>query len=216
MNILRALALTLLPTSALACGAPVCMVDPDSLALVRVITFDDIRSGGGPGLLVDDILPLDGAVFGERFAGQSVAEENTHDLISGDALAPLTMMPGARGQNLSIVQFTGNAVINGYGTAGYPKREAQGEGAIAVLFDNDQTDLAFELRGGEAGVALVTFYRRDGSVIHAVPIDPTGEFSVGFTRTQAVKDIAGFILTNTDPQGLALDTLRFGKPDNLS
>lgn len=216
MKLLHALALTLLPTGAIACGAPVCLVDPDSLALVRVITFDDIHSGAGPGRNVDDILPLDGAVFGERFAGQSVTTETNHDLISGDALSPLTMMAGARGQNLSVVRFSGNAVINGYGTAGYPKREAQGEGAIAVLFDNDQSDLAFDLRGGEAGVAVVTFHRRDGTVIHSVPIDPTGEFAVGFARADGARDIAGFILTNTDPQGLALDTLRFGKPADLS
>ncbi|WP_370401038.1 hypothetical protein [Sulfitobacter sp. JB4-11] len=216
MSILRALCLTLLPTGVLACGAPVCLVDPDSLALTRVITFDDIHSGAGPGRNVDDILPLDGAVFGERFAGQYVAAADTHDQIDGTALSPLTLMPGAKGQNLSVVRFSGNAVINGYGVAGYPRREAQGEGAIAVLFDNDQSDLSFHLRGGEAGVALVTFHRRDGSVIYRVPIDPTGEFAVGFARADGTRDIAGFILTNTDPQGLAMDTLRFGKPADLS
>ncbi|WP_299880068.1 hypothetical protein [uncultured Sulfitobacter sp.] len=216
MKLLRILALTLLPTGALACGAPVCLVDPDSLALVRVITFEDVQSGYGPGRVIDDILPLDGAVFGERFAGQFVDTNDTHDQISGNALSPLTMMPGDAGQNLSVVQFSGNTVINGYGTAGFPKREAQGEGAIAVLFDNDQSALAFDLRGGEAGVAIVTFHRRDGTVIHSVPIDPTGEFAVGFTRSDGASDIAGFVMTNTDPQGLALDTLRFGKPADLS
>lgn len=216
MRLLHTLALTLLPTGALACGAPVCLVNPDSLALVRVITFDDIHSGAGPGRNVDDILPMDGAVFGERFAGQFVDTDDTHDLIAGNAIAPLTMMPGDKGQNLSVVRFSGNALINGYGTAGYPKREAQGEGAIAVLFDNDQSELAFDLRGGEAGVAIVTFHRRDGTVIHSVPIDPTGEFSVGFARSDGSSDIAGFVMTNTDPEGLALDTLRFGKPADLS
>lgn len=216
MRLLHALAMTLLPTGALACGAPVCLVDPDSLALVRVITFEDVQSGFGPGRLVDDILPLDGAVFGERFAGQFVDTDSTHDQISGTALSPLTLMPGDAGQNLSVVHFSGNTVINGYGTAGFPKRDAQGEGAIAVLFDNDQSALSFDLRGGEAGVAVVTFHRRDGTVIHSVPIDPTGEFTVGFLRADDISDIAGFVLTNTDPQGLALDTLRFGKPADLS
>ena len=45
MSLLRALCLSLLPTGALACGAPVCLVNPDSLALVRVITFDAVQSG---------------------------------------------------------------------------------------------------------------------------------------------------------------------------
>ena len=125
-------------------------------------------------------------------------------------------MPGAAGQNLSVVRFGGTTVLNGYGTAGYPKREAQGEGAIAVLFDENQSALAFDLRGGEAGVALVSFMRRDGSLIGVVPIDPTGEFTVAFARDRGIDDIAGIIVTNTDPQGLAIDTLRFGKPPEIS
>jgi hypothetical protein len=216
MVFLRILVLALLPTGSLACGAPVCLVDPDSLALMRVITFDDIPSGAGPGHRVDDVLPLPGARFGERFAGQSVTALQTHDQIIGQAYGPLTMLAGAHGQNLSVVRFYGNAMLNGFGTAGFPRREAQGEGAIAVLFDQDQPALAFDLRGGEAGAAMVTFLRRDGALIAVVPVEPTGEFTVGFAREGGIADIAGFIVTNTDPQGLAIDTLRFGKPPDLS
>lgn len=216
MLILRAFCLALLPTGVLACGTPVCLVNPDSLLLPKVITFDDIQSGGGPGFNVDDILPLPGATFGERFAGQWVTSIGAHDKIEGTAFAPLTMLPGTAGQNLSVVTFGGTTVLNGYGAAGFPKRNAQGEGAIAVLFDEDQSALAFDLRGGEAGVAVVSFMRRDGAQISVVPIDPTGEFSVGFTREKGIRDIAGFIVTNTDPQGLAIDTLRFGNPPEVS
>ncbi|AXI43001.1 hypothetical protein [Sulfitobacter sp. SK011] len=216
MSVLRALILALVPTGVLACGAPVCLVNPESLLLPQIITFDDIQSGGGPGFKVDDILPLPGATFGERFAGQLVTTVGTHDQIEGAPFGPLTMMPGAAGQNLSVVRFGGTTVLNGYGTAGYPKREAQGEGAIAVLFDENQSALAFDLRGGEAGVAMVSFMRRDGSLIGVVPIDPTGEFTVAFARDRGIDDIAGIIVTNTDPQGLAIDTLRFGKPPEIS
>lgn len=216
MSILRALMLACLPTAAMACGAPVCLINPDHLLLPHIITFDDIQSGGGPGFRVDDILPLPGATFGERFAGQIVTQAGAHDQIEGAAFAPLTMMPGAAGQNLSVVRFGGTTVLNGYGAAGFPKREAQGEGAIAVLFDQNQSALAFDLRGGEAGVAMVHFMRRDGTVIGIVPIDPTGEMTVGFSRDRGIDDIAGIIVTNTDPQGLAIDTLRFGKPPEVS
>lgn len=216
MKRLIALLLGLAPLPAFACGAPVCLVDPDSLSLPQIITFEDVQSGMGPGRLVDDVLPLAGATFGERFAGQSVASAGAHDQIEGPAFAPLTMMPGAEGQNLSVVHFYGQTVLNGWGAAGFPRREAQGEGAIAVLFDEDQSALAFDLRGGELGVAIVTFYRRDGAAIGAVPVDPTGEFAVGFLRNSGDADIAGFVLTNTDPQGLAMDTLRFGKIPELS
>lgn len=216
MRILASLLTALAPGAAVACGAPVCLVDPDSLILPQIITFDDIRSGAGPGHKVDDILPLPGATFGERFAGQDVQARGPHDEIVGNPFAPLTMMPGASGQNLSVVHFYGNAVLNGYGAAGFPKREGQGEGAIAVLFDVPQSALAFDLRGGEAGAATVSFHRRDGSLIGHVPVQPTGEFTVGFLRTTGEDDIAGFIITNSDPEGIAIDTLRFGKPPDLS
>lgn len=213
---MMSLVLALVPGAALACTAPVCLVDPNSLNLPRVITFEDTRSGAGPGYYIEDILPLEGATFGERFAGQSLTGQSTHDEVTGNAFAPLTMMPGAAGQNLSVVHFYGETVLNGYGAAGFPRREGQGEGAIAVLFDRDQSALAFDLRGGEAGAASVTFYRRDGLMIGTVPIEPTGEFTVGFLRSTGEADIAGFILTNTDPQGIAIDTLRFGRIPELS
>lgn len=216
MRPLAALLLALAPGAALACDAPVCLVDPNSLSLPRIITFEGVRSGAGPGINVDDILAIEDVTFGERFAGQSVMERGHHDEIIGNAFGPLTMLPGAAGQNLSVVHFSGNTVLNGYGAAGFPRRNAQGEGAIAVLFETDQSALAFDLRGGEDGAAFVSFHRRDGSLIAQVPVQPTGEFPVGFLRSNGRADIAGLIITNTDPQGLAIDTLRFGRIPDLS
>lgn len=214
--LLRALALALLPLPALACENPVCLVDPDDLVLPRLIDFDDIASGWGPGVEINDVLTLQGASFGEHFAGQNVGTQDSFDRVTGPAFGPLTLMPGADGQNLSVVHFSGNAVINGWGVAGFPKRDAQGEGAIAVLFDEDQSALAFDLRGGEAGTAEVIFLNRNGGLIGSVKVQPTGEFAVGFYRNKGREDIAGVVITNTDPQGLAIDTLRFGKPPEVS
>lgn len=214
---MRLLALCLtLPTTALACDAPVCLVDPDSLTLPRLIDFDDQPSGWGPGVPVHGVMALNGARVGEHFAGQRVASNGAHDTVEGPATSPLTVRAGIKGQNLSVVRFKGTSLINGFGAAGFPKRDAQGEGAIAVEFAEDQNALAFDLRGGEAGAATVTFMARDGAVIGSVPVSPTGEFAVGFYRTTGKADIAGFVITNTDPQGLAIDTLRFGKPPDLS
>lgn len=199
-----------------ACEAPICLVDPDSLRLPRVITFDDAVAGFGPGHEIKDLLVMRGAMFGERFAGQTVTAEGDHDSITGQASRPLTLLPGAPGQNLSIVHFSGNNVLNGYGVAGYPKRNAQGEGAISFLFDANQSALAFQLRGGEAGNAQVTFFTRDGDIIATVKLPPPGEFAFGFLRSDGTADIAGVLLTNTDPQGLALDNIRFGAMEELS
>ncbi len=215
MKILAVL-LLLLPHAAQACGARVCLVDPESLALPRIITFDDTRASFGPGHPVDDILFQNGASFGERFAGQQLLREGSHDKVQGAALGPLTLLPGALGQNLSVVSFMGISVLNGYGHAGYPRREAQGEGAIAILFDDDQSALSIGLRGGESGAAEVLFLRRDGALLAQVPVNPVGEFAIGFMRMDGAADIAGVVMSNTDPQGLAIETIRFGKPPDLS
>lgn len=212
----RALILSILPLPVLACGEPVCQVDPDSLELSHVITFDEVPSGWDPGHRVDDPLLLPGAGFAERFAGQELGASGDFDTVSGAAFAPLTLIPGAPGETLSVVRMYGSNILNGYGPAGYPKVNAQGEGAIAVLFDTDQPALSFQVLGGESGRAQVQFLRRDGSQIHVVVIENLGPVSLGFLRQDAIADIAGFVITNTDPQGLAIDNLRFGPPPQLS
>lgn len=216
MRLLLALAVIALPLPAIACGAPVCLVDPDSLSLPQTITFNETRSGAGPGHPVEEVLALQGAKFGERFAGQQLIVDGTHDAIEGPALGPLTVLAGTNGQNLSVVNSMGVSVLMGYGSAGFPKRDAQGEGAIAILFDEDQSALALDVRGGEKGRGNVLFLRRDGAVLALVPVQPLGEFELGFYRTNGAADIAGLVLTNRDPQGIALDTIRFGKHPDLS
>ena len=216
MRHLAAAILALMPLPALACGAKVCLVDPESLVLPEIINFTDTRSGFGPGHPIDGVLALAGARFGERFAGQTLKTAGAHDAVEGPAYAPLTLLAGAQGQNLSVVSFMGVSVLNGYGQAGFPNRDGQGEGAIAVLFDEDQSALSIDLRGGEQGSAEVLFLRRDGTLLAQVPVSPVGEFSIGFIRMDGPDDIAGIVVNNTDPQGIAIDTIRFGKVPNLS
>lgn len=211
----RALLLSLLPLPALACGDPVCRVDPERLDLALVITFDEVPSGWDPGYRVDEPLRLPGASFAERFAGQELGAAGDFDTVTGPAFSPLTLLPGAPGETLSVVRLFGSNILNGYGPAGYPQVNAQGEGAIAVLFDTDQSAFSFQVLGGEAGAARVQFLRRDGSEIHAIVIDNLGPVVLGFLRAGSEPDIAGFVLTNTDPQGLAIDNLRFGPPPQL-
>lgn len=216
MKNLAALLLALVPLPAFACGGAVCLVDPDSLALPEIITFDDAHAGYGPGHPVDDVLVQNGARFGERFAGQSLHIKGTYDAVGGPAFGPLTLLAGAQGENLSVVSFMGIVVLNGYGSAGFPKREAQGEGAIAMLFDQDQSALSIDLRGGEEGTAEILFLRRDGTLLEQIPVSPVGEFALGFMRPDGHADIAGVVVNNTDPQGIAIDTIRFGKVPDLS
>lgn len=206
----------LVPQSLWACDASVCQVDPNTLALTQIITFEDQQAHMGPGRLLDDLLVLPGAVFAERFHGQSLEFKGNHDTVLGQASAPLTPLAGRPGQTMSLVLMGQNKILNGYGPAAFPRRDGQGEGAISVMFDTDQPALAFDLRGGEGGYANVQFLRRDGSIIAEIPVQKVSEYAVGFKRKDGVSDIAGFVLMNVDPQGLAIDNLRFGPPAHLS
>lgn len=215
MNSIFAAMLALVPNAVWACDVPVCQVDPDALALTQIITFEDQQAFMGPGRLVDELLVLPGAVFAERFHGQALEFAGAHDRVRGAATAPLTPLAGRPGQTMSLVMMGQNKVLNGYGPAAFPRRAGQGEGAIAVMFERDQPALAFDLRGGEGGHARVQFLRRDGSIIAVLNVQSVSEYAVGFTRQNGASDIAGFVLMNLDPQGLAIDNLRFGPPAQM-
>lgn len=194
-----------------ACGQPVCLVARDSLALAHVITFDDVQGALGIGHPIDDLLIRPGARFGERFFGQSLTPEGDFDRVAGAAHAPLTAIPGAPGATLGALRLGPTIVLQGHGPRAYPRVEAVGEGAIAIEFDNDQAALAFDLRGGENGALEVTFLRRDGSEISRLRLGPLAEESYGFVRQDTIPDIAGILITNSDPQGIAIDNLAFDK-----
>lgn len=207
---LLSLAMILLPSLAVTCERAVCLVDPETLPLANVITFDDQPSGMGPGVEHNKVLALSGASFGEHFLGQLRGSVGNFDTIIGQATPPLQLLPGPSGEVFSIHRLGSSNVINGFGPARFPKREAQGEGALAVLFDEDHPALSIEVLGGEHGKAHLTFLRRDGSVIEVLSIAPLSDRSFGFLRAGNTADIAGFVITNDDPEGIAVDNLRFG------
>ena len=211
-----ALAASLAALPAAACETPVCLVGADTLSLARVITFDDQPSSFGVGRQIDGLLIQPGVSFGERFAGQTLSREGNFDRVGGTARTPLTLLPGAPGQTLGILRLMATSVLHGHGPEGFPKPEATGEGAIAVLFENDQSALAFDIRGGELGEARVTFLRRDGRPIHTLRLGPLAGASYGFQRLDDIADIAGLVIENSDPEGIAMDNLRFERNATLS
>ncbi|WP_421704756.1 hypothetical protein [Aliiroseovarius sp.] len=208
MRFLIALALTSFPAA--ACDAPVCLVDRDQIYLPEIVTFDDLPSGYGLGSRIDTVLDQPGARFGEHFHGQTRGAHGDHDLISGTARAPLTVKGGGEGETLGVMRLLGSNILLGHGPRKFPASEAVGEGAIAVLFTRDQAALGFDLRGGEAGLAEVSFLARDGRVIHRLTLGPIGEDQFTFARQAMQTDIAGILIQNTDAQGIAIDNLVFG------
>lgn len=207
------LVLAFLPRLALACETPVCAVDPETLRFTRTIDFDDVTSSIGIGSRIDSILIRDGARFGERFAGQHKTARGDYDRISGTPFNPLAVIDGGPGETLGAMHLSGTIVLHGHGPRRYPRVEAVGEGSIAILFDRDQPALSFDIRGGEAGRADIVFLRRDGSLIDSHSIGPLGEKGYAFHRNDHSPDIAGILLLNTDPQGIAIDNLRFESRD---
>lgn len=207
--------LTLAASPALSCDAPICLAPPETLPLAHVITFDDQAAGMGPGIEHRDVLRLEGAQFGEHFFGQFRSASGDFDIVVGRAAPPLTLLPGPEGEVFSIHRLGYTNVINGFGPARFPKREAQGEGALAILFDDDQAAMSFDILGGEDGAAHVMFLRRDGTLIDTLTIAPLSDRAFGFMRQGLRPDIAGIVITNDDPEGIALDNLRFGAVPQL-
>lgn len=212
----RTLILTLLPLPALACDRPVCLIDADLAFFAREITFDDMPSGFGAGRPVSGLLVLDGVQLGERFAGQLLRDDAGFDRIDGVPLSPLQVLAGEDNRNMTVIRLADTNVLTGDGAAGFPKREATGEGALAALFERDQVSIKFDIRGGEGGAATVVFLSRDGRVIDTAALAPLTEAVYAFARKDGQRDIAGIVLTNADPDGIALDRLSFDGVDQTS
>lgn len=197
------------PAGALACDRPVCGVDPQELSLARLVDFEDMAGGYGPGRLYRQMIEADGVSFGEHLAGQSRGADGPYDRIDGPATPPLRLGDVPRGALLSITRVGKSSVLNGQGPAGYPKREAEGEGAIAILFDHDQAALSVDIVGGEGGTGWFLFLARDGSVLDRHDLTGLGEETRAFRTPGMEPRIAALVITNDDPEGIAIDNLRF-------
>lgn len=205
--------LAALPLPALACGAPICTVAPETLKLTRIVTFEDVPISPGIGAKIDVPLEREGVSFGERFKGQRLERSEDFDRLAGLPAAPLVMVIGERRKNLGSMKLPGTVVLHGLGPEGYPRGAAAGEGTIAFLFAEDQAALSFVVPGGENGTVTVTFHARDGRVIHRVTLGPLTGQGFGFHRDGFQPDIAGVTIENDDPQGIAIDDLRFEAVD---
>jgi hypothetical protein len=196
-------------------AAPINEVDYFSLSVGQIIDFEGLAGGGAPGTNYDNILNFSGVLIGERFAGQVLGVSGNSDTLSGNPTAALSVVAGAAGQNLNI--FTrppdGN-VLTGLGPLGFPQFDAIGEGAVAILFDNDQSEFGFQSVGGDLGEAFFSFFQRDGTLIDELNPMGLGTDFFGFQREGGVNDIAGISIWNTDPAGIGFDDIIFDVPGN--
>ena len=122
------------------------------------IDFDSLATGGAA-TNYNGIIDLDGASFAEHFFGQSLSVSGTSDVLSGTPTGAPTLVIGAPGENLVVLDDpTFGSVLSGLGPEGFAAGyDAYGEGAIAILFDNEQAEFGFGYVGGDLGLAVIEF-----------------------------------------------------------
>lgn len=216
--------------------AAIIQVNPTTLTAVGEINFDDVIvnfdpiTGYYPGNNYDGIVfgqnvnnstdPTDGAYFAQNFAGQTVAPgggSNLYDVVSGSPTNQLTLQVGPTNQNLSIAG--GAAILYGLGPLGFGLNNATGEGAIAILFDRDQSEFGFNLDGtpdaDPAKQVYLSFFRRDGSLIGDITLDQPIPFeALGFKTDTGIKEIAGVSISNIGSAGggVGIDFIVYDNP----
>lgn len=185
------------------------------------ITFDSLPKRAEPGLNFNAPMRMGRAQLGQHFAGQSRQFADDFDRISGTPTGPLTLRPGQPGQNLSVALhrgFDSNALFP-LGKPGFPALEARGEGALAILFDQGQRAIALRIHsdypaplGGapRPGYVTLQLYTRQGHLVarHKTRLS-TGITDIGLRRAGGLPDIAGVIVTNDDPGGIAIDDILY-------
>jgi hypothetical protein len=185
-------------------------------------TFEGFDAGNGfEGVSYDgEVANGAGLAIGERFVGQTVTDGpnqqggGVHDVIHGSPAGPLALAFGPANQNLVIGDTTpaggtGHA-IGGLGSVGWPEFTSMGEGAMAVLFAIDQSDLGFTVFGAwEPGDLRADFYSRDGGLLGSIVIDEVSDGGWGFGTGDGSASIAGVVLTNTEGEGLSFDNVRY-------
>ena len=169
-----------------------------------IATLDAAAPGNHDEIMVDGL-----ARFGERFAGQILGVTSVggrpHDVLAGNPTGPLTLVTGAPGRNL----YRHNGALAGLGPVGSPHVDAIGEGAIAVLFDIDQSKIALIVSGvNRGGVFKLSFFRRDGSTIGVVTV-PSAPGGIAFATSNGAAEIAGYSFENTDPSGVTFESFRY-------
>jgi len=213
-------ALMLLPVPALAGEVALVPYDDVRPRLSRTENFEEFPKILSPGTRLEGVQIFPGIAAAERFAGQVTVQDRGYDALTGYPAAPLELAAGPENQNLAVsFYFILSNHLLGSAAPGYPAERAGGEGAIALMFDIDQSALGFRVAteplGGKVhpGTMSVAFYARDGRLIDRLEVAlDWGRPSYGFERTDGAADIAGITIENRDPAGIAIDDIIFDPP----
>ncbi len=189
-------------------SAAIVQVAPATITATNIVDFEDLGLIGGSLVPYDDILESGLTSFSERFVGQSVIEVGGFEQLIGLPSDELSLANGPANQNLSAGNLGGNS-----GLSGESSLMSLGEGAVAVLFDFDQSKIAFDVLGsdidgsGLSGTVTVSFWARNGLLLDEIvlALDGSPSISFGFITDDAGFSIAGLSLINDDAGGVGYD-----------
>lgn len=185
------------------------------------ITFNALPSQPEPGLNFDAPMRLGHTWLGQHFKGQGIDDIDGFDQVKHLPDSPLALQPGPPGENLSVAHHLGfgsNALFP-LGSAGFPALRARGEGAFAILFDQAQRAIGLKVhsdypkplgRTSKPGHVTLLLYTRQGALIarYNTPLQ-SGITKIGVRRTNGLPDIAGVVMLNDDPGGIAIDDILY-------
>ncbi len=221
---LIALCLSALPLQAEIVAAP---YEALALELRERQGFEILPRHPEPGINLDHALRAPGLTIASHFTGQSLTAlfgptGAPHDTLGpGNATRPLSLQTGPPGQNLSVAfhrGFGSNALLP-LGPHGFDRLSGRGEGTAALLFDSDQSAFGLRLHTDYAaplgaarprGSVTLHIYDRSGTLLAREPLHPgPGITELGFRTRDNLPRIAGVLVTNLDPGGIALDDILF-------
>lgn len=183
-----------------------------------------------PGHLLSAPHRGDGISVASHFAGQTPAILTLRDgarfdsLTQARAQAPLRLETGPPAQGIAIAHHRGFASNAAFpiGPAGFSRIEGRGEGMLAILFDHDQAatgllvhadyDDPLGARPAPRGTVEVILLDRLGRVLarNVTPLTQ-GITALGYGTADGAPLIAGVVVLNTDPGGIAVDDILYAR-----
>lgn len=191
----------------------------------QVIDFEGALDSGRV-QVIDEVFHHPGASLGERFEGQTLVRGAPgspladFDIVTGQPLGPLNVIQGAAGQNLSLAWTVERGTyLYPESWVGFPAQASGGEGAVSILFEEDQPGFGFLVSASAGpveyafGAVEITCFDVSGATVGSLYFDELtwGRWiEVAVIRTDGAQDIRGCTLQNTDPKGVSYDSFIFG------
>jgi hypothetical protein len=162
--------------------------------------FNALAAGNPAGLITEL-----GAVYGERFVGQTLSTAGGFDTLTGTPTGPLSLLANASaGSNIGIISYNGSNVIYG------DLNNLIGEGALSILFSQNTNVFGLNVLGSNGGTLTAQFFGAGGGLLATVTRTLSSDGFYGFATTGGDL-IRGVSLTNNDGGGIAYDNVSFNQ-----